>query len=328
MPAGNEPQGEPRLPGYRPGAAKAPRSRLTVPNTPQPRIDGTIIDSVTSSAAGFARGGKDVALYKAFSSVANTKHQASVNDIHDQPTVDEDTVPATRAPAGDISASSERESPAVNTLFTHQRDRTKQYTARTPAPRAPTAIVSGSSRIHKKRSGTPNRHPDARTTASRVAAVGIPNITERNPSPIFRDSKTPEPFVLDAVRAYDLAPAVAIGQPLSGEAQLADIQRQIREAETRLDDATALEIEWDEQIAARLHYGSNRWTCREGVRASRRGAAGEVGDWGHKLERVVKRIGELEDEARRIRRTASREDGFPAIEHRNTRANRRRGDDR
>jgi hypothetical protein len=221
MPSDNEPQREPRLPGYRPGAAKTPRSRATAPNTPQPSVAGTIIDGVTSGAAGDARGGKDIALYKVFSSVGNTKHRPAVNDSPEQPTVDADTVAATSARSRDVFASSERESLAVNTPFTRHRDRTKQYTARTAAPQPPTAIVSGSSRIYKKRSGPTNRHPYAGTTGSRVAAVVMPNITERNPSPVFRDSKTPEPFVLDALVAYDLAPApAAIGELLSGEAQL------------------------------------------------------------------------------------------------------------
>jgi hypothetical protein len=308
MPSNSNRQIDPRQPGYRPGAGKAPRSRMTLTDTPEPSAGGAV-DEPAASTAVSSGGGKDVSLYQAMSSGSNTnrrttatanRYQARIEDSDD-----EYTVPATSARPGAGAA-------GVNTSAA-QGSVIKNRSAGTPAARAPAAMVGGSRRVTKKRSGANDRTPAARTPAAAAA---------RTASPVFRDTTTPERFVRPPPGAYAVAPsavAPANDEPLTGAAreaaigELAEVQRQMREAEARLAASRAREAELDEQIAARLNHGSTRWTRREGVRASRRGAAGDITDWGHQFEEVMRGMGGIEEEARRARERRGEEDRVAAL---------------
>jgi hypothetical protein len=110
--------------------------------------------------------------------------------------------------------------------------------------------------------------------------------------------------------AYAIPYAGTDNVMLSGPARLANVQRQIREAETRLAAYAAAEAQFSEQITARLEHGSTRWTRREGIRASRRGPAGKIGDWGLEFEKAVKSMADMEAEAARASDRLQVEDGM------------------
>jgi hypothetical protein len=99
----------------------------------------------------------------------------------------------------------------------------------------------------------------------------------------------------------------------SSIAQLADVQRQIGVAEARLAASKARVAELDQQMGDRLQNGSTRWTRREGVRALRRAAAGELGDWGHLFEGVIQGMAVLVGEARARRERKEQEDDSAAL---------------